>query len=76
MEELLVTPGEIAMIYSYTSIPGKGKESINLVKKSIKILEDNGIEPPDPKEVEFSSFKEKNGWGNSFDGSELSVILK
>lgn len=76
MEELLVTPGEIAMVYSYTSIPGKGKESISLVQKSIEILEQNGIELPDPKEVEFSSFEEKNGWGNSFDGRKLSVILK
>ena len=76
MEELLVIPGEIAMVYSYTSIPGKGKESIDLVKKSIKILEDNGIDLPDPKDVEFSSFEEKDGWGNDFDGTKLSIILK
>ena len=75
MEELLVIPGEIAMVYSYTSIPGKGKESIDLVKKSIKILEDNNIELPDPKEIEFSSFDEKNGWGEKFDGTKLSIIL-
>ena len=76
MEELLVIPGNIAMLYAYTSIPGKGNESINLLKKSIRILEDNGIEPPDVKKFEFSSFNEKNGWGNNFDGTKLSIVLK
>lgn len=76
MEELLVIPGKIAMVYSYTSIPGKGKESINLVKESIEILENNDIEIPEITEVEFSSFDEKNGWGNTFDGTKLSIILK
>ena len=76
MEELLAIPGKIAMVYSYTSIPGKGKESIDLIKKSIKILEENDIKLPDPKKIEFSSFDEKNGWGNNFDGTYLSIILK
>ena len=75
MEELLVIPTEIAMIYCYTVIPGKGQESIALVKKSIKLLEDNDIDIPDPAEVEFSSFDEKNGWGFKFDGTKLSIIL-
>ena len=76
MERLLEIPGEIAMVYSYTEIPGKGKESIDLLKESIKILENNNIELPDPKEVEFTSFNKKNGWGENFDGTHLSVILK
>lgn len=76
MEKLLVIPTQISMVYSYTSIPGKGKESIDLVNKAIKILEDNNIEVPDPKQIEFSSFAEKNGWGNSFDGTKLSIVLK
>ena len=75
MEELLAIPGKIAMVYVDTSIPGNGKESIDLLRKAIKILEDNGIDLPDVKEIAFSSFKEKNGWGNNFDGTKLSLIL-
>ena len=75
MEQLLVIPAEISMVYCYTSIPGEGKESIDLVKKAIRILEKNNIESPDPKQVEFSSFDQKNGWGEPFDGTELSIIL-
>ena len=75
MEELLVIPTNISMVYCYTEIPGKGKESIALVDEAIKILEDNDIELPNPAEVEFSSFDEKNGWGEKFDGTKLSIIL-
>ena len=75
MEELLVIPADITMVYCYTAIPGKGKESIDLVNKAIKILEDNIIVPPDPREVEFTSFDEKNGWGEHFDGTKLSIVL-
>ena len=75
MEVLLSIPAEISMIYCYTTIPGTGKESIDLVKKSIKILKDNRIELPDPELVAFSRFSEKNGWGNDFEGRELSIVL-
>lgn len=47
------------MVYSYTSIPGKGKECIDLVKQAIKVLEDNDIDLPEIKDVAFSSFEEK-----------------
>ena len=75
MEQLLVIPTEISMVYCYMPIPGKGKESIDLVRKAIQILKANNIEPPDPEKVAFSSFSEKNGWGNNFDGAPLSITL-
>ena len=31
---------------------------------------------PNPKTINFSSFDEKNGWGNNFEGTKLSIILK
>lgn len=76
MERLLAIPAEISMVYSYTSIPGNGKESIDLVHEAITILEDNNIKAPDPMRVEFSPFDQKNGWGENFDGTKLSIILK
>ena len=75
METLMVIPADISMVYCYTTIPGKGKESLDLVNKAIKILRENGIELPDPKSVEFSLFSEKDGWGKPFDGTKLSIIL-
>jgi len=75
MEKLLVIPTKIAMVYAYTSIPSEGKESIKLVNDAIQILKSNSIEIPDPAAVAFSKFSEKNGWGEPFDGTRLSIIL-
>jgi len=75
MEELIVIPTRIAMVYSYMPIPGKGKESIKLVNDALTILKKNSIGLPDPATVAFSRFSEKNGWGEPFDGSQLSIII-
>lgn len=74
MKTLIKIPADISMIYSYMPIPGIGEESIKLVYKSIKILEKKKIELPNPSQIAFSSFKEKNGWGKQFDGKKLSII--
>ena len=34
-----------------------------------------GIELPDIKLVEFSTIDQRNGWGDHFDGTKLSIIL-
>ena len=71
----MTIPAKISMVYSYTVIPGIGRESIKLVEEAIKILKENGIELPDPDTVSFSRFSEKDGWGEPFDGKRLSIIL-
>ena len=75
MADLLKIPTDISMVYSYTEIPGVGKESIDLVNKAIKILKKAHIELPPIDEVARSLFSEKNGWGENFDGTKLSIIL-
>ena len=75
MEELMKAVTDLSMVYCYTNIPGKGEESIRIVKKAQKILKKKGIELPDIKAVSFSKFSEKNGWGTAFDGKKLSIIL-
>ena len=75
MAELLKIPADISMVYCYTCIPGKGEESLELVQKAINILEDNNIDLPDPEDVAFSPFTEKDGWGEKFDGTRLSIVL-
>ncbi|MCR5148222.1 MAG: hypothetical protein K6C35_04550 [Eubacterium sp.] len=66
---------ELEEVYCYTSIPGKGRESIQIVLNMCNILKNAGIDLPDPGIVSFSSFNEKNGWGEDFDGRKLSLIL-
>lgn len=67
---------KIELAYSYSSISGIGKESLDIIEEIVKILEKEKIELPDPQRVAFSKFSEKNGWGEPFDGKGLSIILK
>lgn len=75
MVALLTVPAELSMVYAYSTIPGNGKESLDLLNKAIKILNTEHIELPDPQQISFSSFSVKNGWGEPFDGSALSIVL-
>lgn len=71
---MLNKPYEIAMVYEGTVI-GDGKESFEIIENTEKILNSNNIPLPDYTKVLFSSASEKNGWGNFFDGTQLSIIL-
>lgn len=71
---LLNSLKELEEVYSYTSIPGKGEESIAIVSKVCTMLSEENIEIPDISLVEFSSFEDRNGWGKSFDGTSISLI--
>jgi len=62
-------------IYAFTNIPGYGEESLRILGEIVAMLEKENIELPDPKFVEFSKFSERDGWGEHFDGSKLSLIL-
>ena len=72
---MLNKPYEMAMVYEGTVI-GDGKESICIINEAESILKKNGVPLPDYSKVLFSSSDELNGWGNDFDGSDLSIILK
>ncbi|MCF0241488.1 MAG: hypothetical protein HUK25_02570 [Treponema sp.] len=71
---MLNKPYEIAMVYEGTSI-GDGKESFDIIENTEKVLSSNNVPLPDYSKVLFSSASEKNGWGNFFDGTHLSIIL-
>lgn len=62
--------------YAYTSIPGRGSESIGMLEEIMAILKAECVELPDPKSVAFSRFDERRGRDNYFDGTPLSRILK
>lgn len=62
-------------VYCYTSIPGTGEESIDLILQVCEILEEDNVSLPDLDLVEFTSFDERNGWGEKFDGEKMSMIL-
>ena len=71
---MLNLPHEMAMIYEGTII-GDGKESFDIVNRAEKILDSHNIPYPDYHKVLFSSAAELNGWGNFFNGANLSIIL-
>lgn len=74
VNSILNLPHEMAMIYEGTTI-GDGHESLNIIEHAEKILISHNIELPDYTKVLFSKSSERNGWGNNFDGSYLSIIL-
>ena len=75
VNQLLLKLYELEQVYSYTSIPETGKEASQIVLDICSILEENEISLPDLSTVQFSSFSEKNGWGNNFEGAAISLIL-
>lgn len=76
VNRLLLGLYQMEEVYSYSSIPGYGQESIELIKATQDILMVDDVSLPDVDEVSFSSFEEREGWGNPFDGVKLSRILK
>lgn len=61
---------------AYASIEGTGQKSLSTIACILKMLEDESIPAPDPQSVAFSKFSEKNGWGEPFNGTKLSMVLK
>ncbi|MDO5295544.1 MAG: hypothetical protein Q4F00_02730 [bacterium] len=72
---MLNKPFEMAMVYEGTCI-GDGHESFEIIDEAEKVLKDHHIALPDHNLVKFSPSSEFNGWGNDFDGTHLSIILK
>ena len=75
INNLLLKLLKLEEVYSYSEIPNFGTESIDIVMDICTILESHKISLPDIDKVQFSSFNEKKGWGNQFDGEKLSIIL-
>lgn len=73
---LLLNLHKLQEVYCYSSIPSYGKEAVEIVFDSVSILEKSNIVIPDSKLISFSSFSEKDGWGDFFDGTKLSRLIK
>lgn len=67
---------DLASSHAYSSIKGKGEESLRRLEEITTFLEEKGILVPDIGEVQSHPFSEKNGWGKPFDGTSLSKIVK
>ena len=74
-ESILETLKDQAEVYAYTVVPKNTKESIDIVFDTIKFLKQEKIKLPVIKLVEFSTIDQRNGWGDHFDGTKLSIIL-
>ncbi|WP_026522283.1 hypothetical protein [Butyrivibrio sp. VCB2001] len=72
---LLLALYRIEEVYAYASIPGKGEECLDILDEMMSVLNDASVQLPDVNKVAFSSFDEKNGWGESFEGRDLSFVL-
>ena len=75
-EEFMETLKDQAEVYAYTVVPKDTSESINIIFETIDFLKKNNIELPDFSLVQFSTIDQFNGWGDKFDGTKLSLILK
>lgn len=76
INQILLAIRNIEEEYAYSSIPEYGRISLEYIDEILAILEKNGVSPPDPQLVAFSKFCERDGWGEPFDGTKLSIVLK
>lgn len=75
VDDLFETLKEQTFVYAYTVVPKNTKESIDIIFDTIDFLKQEEIDLPDIKLVEFSTIDQRNGWGDHFDGTKLSIIL-
>lgn len=66
---------EMEEVYAYTVIDDNGEKCAEILEEIIQILEKNSIFLPDYNLVTFSKFEEKEGRGEPFDGTKLSIVL-
>lgn len=75
LNQILLATREIEEEYAYSNIPEYGKISLEYIDEILSILKKADVEPPEISLVEFSKFNERDGWGEPFDGTKLSIVL-
>ena len=75
LSKLLNNAYDAAMVYSYTSIPGNGEDSMDICLDSVSILKELSIDLPSIPEMKPLMFETKNGWGEPFDYKQLSILF-
>lgn len=75
INQILLNIREMEEEYAYSNVPDYGKVSLEYIDEIIAILENANIDSPAPALVKFSKFNERDGWGNPFDGTKLSIVL-
>lgn len=66
----------IGTSHAYSVIVEYGQKSLDELEKLIIYMIQNNIQLPDIKLFETFSIEENEGWGNKFDGRNISIILK
>ena len=66
---------EMGTIDLYSKLENFAPNSLNCLEKIENIMNQNNIEMPPIMSQTNHSFKENNGWGESFDGTNDSIIL-
>lgn len=66
---------ELGTVNAYTVLIGNDTKTIKKVEEAISILKTHGIKIVSIEPFRKYSFEQCNGWGEKFDGRNLSIIL-
>ena len=64
------------MEYAYTAVKLDSPETKEYLQTVSQILKENNIELPNVSDIPKYESDDTHGWGKSFDGRYLSIILK
>lgn len=65
----------IGTSHAYSVITGNGQRSLDEAGKLINYITENSIPLPEIDKIKKSSINENRGWGNKFDGKEVSGLF-
>lgn len=66
---------ELGSIDLYSRLVDNSPNSLKKIEEAVELLKANGIDNISIEPFRQYSFKERNGWGEKFDGRSLSIIL-
>ena len=75
IDDIMTVIYSIGTSHAYTVIKEYGQESLDELEILINYMTKNNITLPDIRTFERYSIEENRGWGNKFDGKNISIIL-
>lgn len=66
---------EIGSIDLYSKLVDNSPNTLEKIEEAVELLKENEIDNISIEPFKQYSFKERNGWGERFDGRSLSIIL-
>ena len=66
---------ELGSIDLYSKLVDNSPNTLEKIEEAVELLKENKIDNISIETFKQYSFKERNGWGERFDGRDLSIIL-